>query len=133
MEQTERLLSLLVHWHFVLEFTPLLSEGAGSIVYPFVTVDLFTAAGAIGGGGGAGENIRGGSDDVVDAILLLAYGMSVSRQYSRKTEKERLILTRKVGNDRYKRLMPLLSYSYLDEIGRAALDSTSRTHRRLLR
>lgn len=82
MEQTEGLLGLLVHRHLVLELTALLSEGAGPIVYPFVAEDLLTAASTIGGGGGPGEDDRarsgigGGSNDVVDAMLLFPRSLS---------------------------------------------------------
>lgn len=82
MKQTEGLLSLFVHRHLVLELAALLSEGAGSIMNPFVTVDLLTPAGAIGSGGRAGEDdgsrcdVGGGGDNVVDAVLLLAHSQS---------------------------------------------------------
>lgn len=56
MEQAERLLSLLVHRHIMLELAALLSESAGSIVNPLVTVDFLTAADATGGGVRAGED-----------------------------------------------------------------------------
>lgn len=79
VEQTKRLLGLLVHGHIVSKFAALLSEGAGSIVNPLVTIDLLTAAGTgrCGDGGRAGENhgtgggVRSGGNDVVDAVLLL--------------------------------------------------------------
>lgn len=83
VKQTKRLLSLLVRGHFMLELAALLSEGAGSIMNPLVTIDLLTAASAIDGGVGACErdrargSVRSGSDDVVDVVLLLVRILSV--------------------------------------------------------
>lgn len=83
VKQTKRLLSLLVHGHFMLELAALLSEGAGSIMDPLVTVDLLTAASAIDGGLGACESdrargsARSGSDDIVDMVLCLVRILSV--------------------------------------------------------
>lgn len=75
VKQTKRLLGLLIHGHFMLELAALLSEGAGSVMDPLVTVDLLTAASAIDGGVGACEGdrarcrARSGSDNVVNVVL----------------------------------------------------------------
>lgn len=63
----------------MLELAALLSEGAGSIVDPLVTIDLLTAASAIDSGVGAckgdrtRDSSRSGSDDVVDTVLSSAH------------------------------------------------------------
>jgi hypothetical protein len=43
MKQAQRLLRSLVEGHFVFVFATLLSKGAGTVVDPFVTIDLGSA------------------------------------------------------------------------------------------
>jgi hypothetical protein len=62
LEETQRLLGVLVERHLMLVLAALLGEGADALVDPLVAVDLLLARSL--------ERRRAGGDDTIDAGLL---------------------------------------------------------------